>query len=267
VQIEAVGATLAGGPTNEDRHVVGPDFAFLLDGASAFRPVSPTASQYVDALREHLTRELGSSPPLADLAGPVRRALAATAAELHLAPGTTPASTITICRLVEDSWRLYLLGDSPAVAVMRDGTVRTHTDERLGTSTEEFRRAYEERLLAGSGFDDVHVGLLREMQEFQYAVRNTDGGYWIAADDPRAADQGLRVAVAAHETAAIILASDGAFEPVSKLSSWADHAAADGRRLADLLERAHEFEVDDSRGVRYPRPKLHDDKTLVLIRP
>jgi serine/threonine protein phosphatase PrpC len=221
-------------------------------------------------LGAHLAHGLASSAPLDDLAAPVAKALAATATELDLARSTTPASTITICRLVADSWRLYLLGDSPAVVLRHDGTVQVHTDERLGARTEDFRRTYEQRLAAGHGFDDVHVGLVREMQEFQYAVRNTDRGYWIAADDPRAADHGLRVEIPVAGTAAILLCSDGAFEPLSRLTgpfAWADLADADDDRLASLLVQAHEFEVDDAAAIAYPRAKPHDDKTLLLLRP
>jgi hypothetical protein len=49
------------------------------------------------------------------------------------------------------------------------------------------RSEYKQRPAAGSGYDDHHAALLREMQTQQAEERNKPGGYWIAEADPTAA--------------------------------------------------------------------------------
>ena len=267
-RINAIGATLPAGPSNEDRYCIQANFAIVLDGASAFRAVHPSVSQYVDALLKHLRIQLLSSQYDHDTARLVRTAINSTVSELRLTRETTPASTVNICRRIGGSWYMYLLGDSPSVVVMSDHEVKTFVDERLVLATGRHLEGYQNRLSIGTGFDAQHFDMLRRMQEHQYLVRNSDAGYWIAADDPDAADRGIQIELPTDGVLAIFMCSDGAFESVARIDDfgWVQAVNSTESTLMGLLERAHTLEIMDPEGMLYPRAKIHDDKTILLVR-
>ncbi|MDR7383607.1 protein phosphatase 2C domain-containing protein [Promicromonospora iranensis] len=259
-------ASLAGGPNNQDRYVVGDGFAAVLDGATSVAgDRSHDPGWYAERLGQALSETVPRGEPLADaVAGAIR-----TVRDAHgLTPDTSPTSTVAIARWSDDVVETYTLGDS-YVVVLRAGSVETvYTDDRLDAVGADERAAYRARLAAGHGYDVGHREVLLALQAEQARRRNRPGGYWIAGAEPEAAHHGLTTAESRSGITGLLLASDGVDpqrHPVA--ATWRELAEhANGHGEAQVLQDVHDAEASDQDGQRWPRAKRHDDKTLVTIR-
>jgi hypothetical protein len=244
----------------EDRVYATGDTVLLLDGASAFRPVPVRPSEYVDALGAHLMRRLNN--PAAELAVILGEAIDATARELDLKPGHSPSSTVAIVRRGRQNVECLILGDNlivlPGLAI---------TDERLSRVGQQYRHRYRERLKTGHGYDQEHREVLQDLQAEQARHRNKPGGYWIAEADPAAADRALIIRQPLATTPWAILASDGAYKPMTYLglADWPSLGTASDEDLEQILSECQRWEeIEDPNGQKFPRAKRHDDKTLAV---
>jgi hypothetical protein len=261
-------ATLAGGPRPNQDHIVVTDHAVaVLDGASVFLPHDPArdGGWYARALGRALT------PLLVDdgcgLVDVVAGAIRGVAGAYGLTPGDCPSSTVTIARWTADALEVYALGDSPAAVHATDGSVTVVDDPRLDAVGAQQRAAYREYLRGGGGYTRRLCDLVAELQIVERRHRNTAGGYWIAEADPSVAARGRLERFVLDEVAAVLLLSDGASAAVTgyRLHDWTGVLDAVRRSPAGFLRDVHAAERDDPDGVRWPRAKRYDDKTLVLV--
>lgn len=258
-------ATLAGGTNNQDRYIIGPDFAAVLDGATSVAgDRSHDPGWYAEQIANVLSSALTPDAPIADA---VAHAIAVTRDAHGLTPHTTPSSTIALARWTADTVETYVLGDSPAVLLHPDGTETVHEDRRLATVAATERAAYRNRLAAGHGYDQKHREALLALQAEQARHLNQPGGYWILGTDPNAAHHGLTSTTDRKAVDAVILASDGvALDRHPTATQWRDlYREAVERDPAQVLRRIHDAEDTDPDGQRWPRAKPHDDKTLVVV--
>lgn len=105
--------------------------------------------------------------------------------------------------------------------------------------------------------------------EAMRAHRNVDGGFWVAAVDPLAAEQALTGTVPVDRVRAVAVLSDGASRLVDRfgLATWRqllDLVDHDGP--AELIRQVREAERSDPNGSRWPRGKIFDDATAVYGR-
>lgn len=245
----------------EDRVYTTAEAVILLDGASAFRPAPVTPGAYVDALGAHVLARVSSAD---DLRVILRDAIAATVRELELTPGNSPSSTVAIVRMTGDDVECLVLGDS--LIVLPGQSV---TDNRLDQVSRPQRERYLDRLKAGHGYDQEHRDLLRQLQTEQARQRNQPGGYWIAESDPVAADHAVTGRRPLPSTPWAVLASDGAYAPMSHLglADWPDLQTADPEKLARILGECQKWEDEvDPHGIECPRAKQHDDKSLAVAK-
>jgi hypothetical protein len=129
------------------------------------------------------------------------------------------------------------------------------------------RAAYRAHLRAGHGYDTRLAELVATLQLAERDDRNHDGGYWIPESDPAAARHGLTATHPADTLDAVLLLSDGAAAPVMdyRVCDWP--SVLDGIRThgpGAFLRDTHAHEQGDSDGIRWPRAKRHDDKTIAL---
>ncbi|WP_343063710.1 hypothetical protein [Haloechinothrix aidingensis] len=234
----------------------------MLDGASAFVPVPVPASAYADHLAERLRLSLTRVPD-ADLTATLAEAIRETADHFDLAAGESPSSTVTIARETGDHLDLLLLGDNLAIL---PGEIIT--DDRMDQLDLAPRTKYRQRLAAGSGYDEEHRRLLRELQDQQAQCRNRVDGYWIAEADPAAAAQAITARRSRSATPWLVLATDGAYNTMHHLAldDWSALANADSGQLHAVLSHCHRWEADDDpQAQALPRAKRHDDKSLASI--
>ncbi|MFF4592672.1 hypothetical protein [Amycolatopsis sp. NPDC001319] len=262
--MRAVVAQLPASEDSDDKVFVTPNAVVLLDGASAFRPVPIPPATYASQLGANLRDQLLAEPS-GDLRTMLGRAIKETAAGLELTPGRSPSSTVTIAREAGGWVDVLALGDS--VAVLPDEVI---TDDRMDALGLEPRRTYRERLAAGGGYDDRHREILRSLQTEQAALRNREGGYWIAEASEGAAQHALIERRRVDEVPWLVLATDGAYDPMRHLglSDWPQVCAMDSDELHGLLVQCQAWEAKaDPSGKALPRAKRHDDKSLVAVLP
>lgn len=255
-------AELAGRGHSDDRTFTTDNAVIMLDGASAFVPVPVPAATYADTLGRKLRDRL-MVEPAAELSDTLATAIAATADRLDLAPGESPSSTVAIARAHGDRFDLLVLGDTQ---VALPGEIIR--DDRLADLGFSASRKYRERLTNGSGYDDEHRALLRELQTEQAKHRNRNGGYWIAEADPAAAHHAITTHRPISGVPWLILATDGAYKTLEHLglADWPRLAAASSDQLAELLAQCHQWEAEADPSAReLPRAKRHDDKSLAAV--
>ncbi|WP_455361759.1 hypothetical protein [Streptomyces sp. SYSU K21746] len=100
------------------------------------------------------------------------------------------------------------------------------------------------------------------------SVMNTADGYWVAATDPKAAEESVEGSVPLAEVRAAALLTDGASRPVDDFYSMTWHVAmahleAEGPQ--GLINRTRAMESTDADAKRWPRSKRHDDATAALL--
>lgn len=251
---------------SQDRALVTANAAIVLDGASPYLPVDVPTATYVDTLGANIADRLGSAPA-DELGDVVAGSIASTARALHLVPGNSPSSTVTIVRVLPDRVDVYALGDG-AVYYGRDGSCSEVTDSRLADLGIPEHRQYRDQLAEGHGYGEQHQDLLRRLQREQRTRRNRQGGYWIAEADSTAGHHAVTVTVPRSQIAWAVIATDGAYKPMRHLGldDWRAVAHEDVAGLSDLLERCRDWETRaDPDGKELPRAKVSDDKTLVTI--
>lgn len=261
-------ATRSGnGRTNQDHAIVTDHAMAVLDGATSWLPQPPgrDGGWYARVLGAALTARLDDDH--VRLPAIVADAIDEVRQRYGLRDEDCPTSTVAIARWTPDTVQMYVLGDSPAVAFSVDGDVHELYDARLDDVGRAERTGYRAHLSDGHGYDQRLAELVAELQLAERRRRNREGGYWIAGADPAAAEHGVTIEHPRDELDAVVLASDGASCAVHEyaLHTWSTLRAAlrDGPP-ARLLDSVHDAEDQDPDGVRWPRAKRHDDKTLTV---
>lgn len=248
----------------EDRVVQLPHAVILADGATALREDELPGGWYADRLCAALAVEL-TGAPADDLRDLLAAAITSVAREHSLVPGAAPSSTVAILRWTADQVDGLVLADSPIV-VFTDHGPHLLADDRiaaLGPSP------YRKRLRAGGGYGPGHEAALRESGAGFGRMRNVEGGFWVAEADPAAAARAVTAEWPRASVTSALLASDGVSCGVDDyhLFDWPrvlEHAMTAGPAAVLTMVRA--AENSDPDGARWPRPKRHDDKTLVFVR-
>jgi hypothetical protein len=238
----------APGAVNEDYVAAGPDWAVVLDGATAppgvdsgcVHDVAWLVHRLAAALCVRLADEGGGSLPDV-LAGAIKHVCAAHADTCDLANPDSPSSTVALTRWGRGRFECLVLADSPIALRLRDGSIRVVADDRLA------------RLPGGPPYT---LELVR-------ARRNRPGGFWVASTSRAAAYEAVTATFPEDDVDAVAMPTDG----VTRLID--DH----GHTWAGLLDMLRSAGPDGAIGrvreaerrVTVPYGKRHDDATALLI--
>ncbi|MFC7242093.1 hypothetical protein ACFQO7_06320 [Catellatospora aurea] len=148
-------------------------------------------------LAEAITQVTGEHRDTCDVADPI-----------------SPSATVAMLRISGGLAEYLVLGDTVVVLDMSDGAPLVVTDPREVVISRSYQPAYE-ATAAGS---DERRQVLRELR----AHRNAPGGFWLAKDDPRAADEALTGSRPVLELSGAVLLSNGAGRFVDRfgLADW-----------------------------------------------
>ena len=256
------------------------DAVWVLDGATTPATVSSCCDKdarwYVERLDAALSAQLADAQQV-DL----RQALSAAISEVRdqhaascpdPAAGAGPSSTVAIARRDGPWLDLLVLGDS-TILLDHSNQISTLSDARLASVAPELRREIRTALVRGRGFADPdHERRRARLVEAERRNRNRDGGYWIAADQPQAAEYAVTarhpIGRRSPNVRRVLLMSDGVQHAASLLSIY----DSDKRFVAAIandgpetcIRQIRAAEANDPAGQRYPRTKLSDDASLIL---
>jgi hypothetical protein len=244
------------GRVNEDLILSGPDWAFVLDGASPARGVATGCRHDVPWLVRRLAAALAPRLTLATTSAPLAQLLADAIAELvHAHQGTcdlsnpdSPSSTVAIARATPTALDYLVLCDSPLVLRHAGGRITLVADDRLA------------HLPGGPPYT---AALVR-------THRNRPGGFWVASTDPAAAFHAVTGSAPLTGPAGTDELTDAALctDGVTRLADWYGYPwprivtrlrGGGPEALIDLLRAAE-------RAYPHPRRKQHDDATVAHLR-
>jgi Protein phosphatase 2C len=228
---------------NEDYAITGPDWAVLLDGATAPRGIGSGCIHDVPWLVRHLAAGIAAglmftgSPLPEILAEAIRQTCKAHEGTCDLSNPDSPSSTAAIIRLRGNMLDYLVLGDTDLV-LHQGQEIRVLHDART------------ERLPGGRPYS---FQLVREH-------RNQPGGFWVASTKPEAAYEALSGSAGDVREAALF--TDG----VVRLADWYgwqwDRVLTVLRHEggpAGLIRRLR----DTERAQGVPFGKKHDDATAI----
>ncbi|MEU9701348.1 protein phosphatase 2C domain-containing protein [Streptomyces sp. NPDC047981] len=256
---------------NEDFVLSSPGAVVVLDGAGMAPGMESGCKHgvawYVQELGTRLHAEAArQESPLTDcLAMAIESTAALHRGSCAVDDPLSPSATVGIVRAQGDRFEWLVLGDC-TLLVDSNGIVAATTDDRLALVAQQAREALSGATPGSAARRAAHQALVSE----ERSMRNTPGGYWVAAADPAAASRALTGVQSTSDVHTGALLTDGAARLVTTFH------AADWRGYMDLLARngpdyvirqVREAERSDPDLSRWPRSKQYDDATIAYIHP
>jgi hypothetical protein len=263
-------ATSAGkaGKPNEDFTGAVPGAAVLLDGAGipgtesiCSHGVAWYTHRLGGALLGSLSRDDGQ-----DLVAILASAIAEIAADhrttCDITNPSSPQATVVIVRAREGWLDYLLLADCFLVLDQVCGGPRVITDEREVITRRMCSAPLHGVALGTPEYDRIRDSCIEALQ----AHRNQQGGYWIAKDDPHAAQEAVTGSHPLHDVDSFALLSNGASRIVSPygVTDWPgvlELLSASGP--AEIIRRVRQAEARSPEG---PDVTTADDATVAHCR-
>jgi hypothetical protein len=164
----------------------------------------------------------------------------------------SPSATVAVARVVDGRIEHLVLGDSFVVLNRRADGPLVVTDPREVV----IARRYEAMLTGVAAGSEEHDRIIQELR----AHRNMPGGFWLAKDDPRAADEAVTGSSPASEVSSVALLSNGASRIVDRfvLADWSEvFALLKSSGPDEVIARVRRAETQDS--------VTPDDATLAYV--
>jgi hypothetical protein len=236
---------------NEDFAAVAPAAAVLLDGATM-----PAG------IESGCVHGVACGPLPGCLRAAIDEVRAQHGGTCDLEHPWTPTATVVAIRVRGGELEHLVLADSTLVLTSVGGAMQVVTDRRPDTAVHGRRAALGRVPLSHPDYAAAFRDHLAGVQ----AVRNTPGGFWVAAADPAVADYAVTGSCPVSRVESALLVSDGAsrLTDLFGLASWAgltEIVRRDGP--AELISQVRAAEAADPDGRRWHRSKAIDDATVV----
>ncbi|MFJ5723128.1 integrase [Streptomyces sp. NPDC093149] len=150
----------------------------------------------------------------------------------------SPSATVAVLRLSDGLVEYLVLGDSVVVLDRADGAPLVVSDPREVIISRSYRSALR---ATAAGSEEYHR-VLRSLR----ACRNRPGGFWVAKDDPRAADEAITGSCPVSELTGAVLLSNGAARVVDRfrLTDWPGvMAVLKSSGPAEVVDRVRQAEA------------------------
>lgn len=271
--------SLPGSRINEDGVGLHGRYAWIIDGATGLSTEQLTsggsdaawlAGIVAEKLAELSEGDRGLQDILRSLEAHAREAFAEATAHLpgrqdHHAPSACLG--LVSARPADDGKVLLegsFLGDVVALVPTENGVVRW-TDERS--------KPFEKKTLAALGGQEHEPGRIPEAARRQIlenrTMLNHPDGYWVVSPRRPWVGRELRFEAQVRAGEPIALATDGFMRLVDVFGAYSDEsllaALAKGRGEA-LIQELRERERGDLMAGAYPRVKIHDDATVLVMK-
>jgi hypothetical protein len=273
-----------GAKINEDAYGVWPEraprAAWVLDGVTgindrALLPGPSDAAWFVAQVQDLLPAVLSTGPEMsiADLVGALARELDRRQSASWLDPGgadgrETPAASFALVRLIGGEIEIARLGDCLVLLESTNGAVTVLDHPVLQRIEAETKQAIHE--LRAAGVTDPKE-IRRQMMptlRAQRRRRNQSDGYGVLAAEQSCLSMITLDRFPVRAVQRVLLTSDGYYRLVDHYHAMSDTELVretDRQGTDMLLKMLREIEAGDPLGARYPRLKISDDATAVLI--
>ncbi|GAA1363670.1 hypothetical protein [Catellatospora chokoriensis] len=244
MRVAMASAAARRGRVNEDFTAATATAAVLVDGAGI--PGSAAVCRhgvawYAVRLGGSLLGLLSLHPDrglTAVLAAAIEQVTAEHRDTCDVADPISPSAAVAVLRLSGDRLDHLVLGDAVLVLDRCAGAPLVVTDPREVV----IARTYESELAGKAEGSEEYRRILRELR----AHRNRPGGFWVAKDDPKAADEAQTGSCAIADLSGAALLSNGASRIVDRfgLTDWPGALAvlaADGP--AAVIDRVRQAEA------------------------
>ncbi|MBB4764179.1 hypothetical protein ACFQFC_08170 [Amorphoplanes digitatis] len=235
------------GRVNEDFAGAVPTAAVLIDGAGipgAESVCRHGVAWYAGRLGGSLLGLLATGPDRglpALLADAIVRVTDEHRDTCDVADPISPSAAVAVLRLRGDRVDHLVLGDAVLVLDRDHAAPLVVTDRR----EVDIARSYLPALAAAAGDDDGYRRILGELR----ANRNRPGGFWVAKDDPRAADEAVTASTPVAGLTGAVLLSNGASRIVDRFGTadWPEVLALlASRGPAEIIRRVRRAEARDA---------------------
>ncbi|MFG3712567.1 hypothetical protein [Micromonospora sp. NPDC047730] len=197
-----------------------------------------------------------------DLAAILATAIGETAADhrgtCDITDPSSPQATVVIVRAHRDRLDHLLLADSILVLDQVRGGPQVITDEREVTARRTCSAPLDGVPRGTPEYDRIRDSCVEALR----ARRNQPGGYWIAKDDPHAAEEAVTGSRPLHDLNGVALLSNGASRIVSPygLTDWPGVLGLLGAYgPGHIIRRVRQAEARTSGG---PDARVPDDATV-----
>jgi hypothetical protein len=280
MKLEIIDVVSSGaGTANEDRAGAHGALAWVIDGATDVIQ-SPLAGEISDAhwLAVEIERGLrlddaGTIDALCDLPARLASGLADSFARAQrrapIGREEHPSASGVIVRLKGTALEYVSLGDCALIA--EDGTGLQTLGVEEDTSGDRWVREVitaDRRANPGSPQKQLRENLWPKLRAARAAM-NTPGGYGVFSITPPPAHFIRSGALTLEPGASVLLASDGLTRLVDVFGSYDARKLFNTARahgLASLVGELRQIETTDSECISFPRAKISDDATGMLLR-
>lgn len=243
---------------SEDRVFLTPNASIVLDGASQWIPLERTGGWIAEQLGRRLQAGL-LEQPARDLVELLDAAVDDLITTFQLEPGKSPSTTVNIVRAIDDHLEVLVLCDSPVVTLATSGQLHEIRDERLAEATSRLERP--------SNPPRVHARAWRDYINAFEEQRNQPDGFWCVSASRQVGQHAVTAQFQLSAIEKVMAVTDGISVGVDRFGhpgSWNECfllADQDPSLVATVVTDAEN--ADHSR-TRWPRTKIHDDKTIVV---
>lgn len=261
-----IGATSPGNTKsiNEDWWEASPGLIVVLDGATARTDTGCVHGiAWFSSMLGNAVQEQAADPAtkLVDALTASIKWVAALHPDCDLTHPGTPSAAVAIVRFNDQTIEYLVLGDVSIVVDTPKETLAI-SDDRVSMTALPARQRADSFLIGSAEKQEA----LLEMKHGELAARNQSGGYWIAANNPDAAQHALTGEFQTPNVTRLAVMTDGAARLVNLfgLVTWEqtlDLLQKHGPEI--FIEEVRKTELSDIRGQKWHRNKCSDDATAV----
>lgn len=275
---EIIDFTRAGREYNEDAHYICEDFGFVLDGATgmAGKKVSDAPSDanwFSNEWREYLKEALkDKTKTIREI---LREGIKVVDDKFMAIEGANelsikPIAPLSLFRINGDEIELYSVGDTSIIVTFTNGKVKQiakrDVDKIDNINIKRINKIAKEKNL------DVldAVPYMKEHLVNARLLSNVKGGYWSIGDTPEVLDHSIYKSIPLNKVKQIMVLSDGYSQVFDtfKIYTLKEFAKAieEGVSVKKIYEALYNAQEEDNKANKYPRFKLRDDATIVVMK-
>jgi hypothetical protein len=256
---------------NEDHAGVAGHLAWVLDGAGLgqrprFKGFATDAAWLVNEVSAWLTANATVSCAMTDLLDALQRHLTSAFGEPDATdPAGGPTACLTLARLRGDQIELAWIADTVALVPRYGDRLDIISDDRVAPFEAKIFAAMRDMPRPAGGLPDIAHAQIRDNR---MRINQSDGFAVVAPSRPWA-HLARHAILNMPQDRPLVLMTDGmsrVFDTFRHLTSRQVYEVCVAGQGNSLLDTVRLLEQNDPDAIRYPRFKIHDDATLVVVR-